>query len=199
MILYWILQGDSVEISHGDPKKWRKSGKMSFLKVVIFGYPFFKFQGSKKLLWDATLSRCWFLNDFLNAHPDPWEMKSAYFGRNRAWIHKSQKILSLSNWCSTIEKRLLRSLCCNFSRWWQLKFQFDIAWFFRMGTSHVGFQMQKFLWFCSHLQAAVVLQSAWRRRAAQVRDMPWIFFVKCEWWMDRSHCRFPQKENGTSD
>ena len=97
---------------------------MSFLKVVIFGYPFFKFQGSKKLLGDTTLSRGWFLNNVLNAHPDPWEMKSAYFGRNRAWIHKSQKILSLSNWCSVPETRLLRNLCCNFSRWWQLKYVF---------------------------------------------------------------------------
>ena len=42
---------------------------MSFLKVVIFGYPFFKFQGSKKLLGDTTLSRGWFLNNVLNAHP----------------------------------------------------------------------------------------------------------------------------------
>ena len=40
----------------------------------------------------------------------------------------------------------------------------------------------------SHLQAAVVLQSAWRRRAAQVRDMPGSIADPEQ-----------KKENGTSD
>ena len=170
---------------------------MSFLKVVVFGYPFFKFQGSKKLLGDTTLSRAGFST----------KMKSAFFGRNRAWIHTSQKFLSLSNWWSTPDNRLLRNLYCNFSRWWQLKYVFistPITWGFMLQFDfRMFFRMQKCDGFLSHLQAAVVLQSAWRRRAAQVRDMPCpsFFSSKCVVrWMDGSHCRSrTKKENGTSD
>ena len=107
---------------------------MSFLKVVIFGYPLFKFQGSKKLLGDTTLSRAGFST----------KMKSAYLGRNRAWIHKSQK--SLYSWKKSYwEVFVVTSLGGGNSNifyfhpdpWgndpiWR-------AWFFGMGTGHVGF------------------------------------------------------------